>query len=71
MTSHLVRIDTLRPIAIEDLLGATKFWLIQSCGPNVTVVCVTGAGGRLVGALPPDPGVVGRADTSEINEPAL
>ena len=48
LTSGRAKIDALRPIAIEDLLVAMKFRLIQTFEPGIrgAVVCVTGAGGR-------------------------
>ena len=64
LTSGRARIDALRPIAIEDLLGRDEVPPApQLLGPGIldAVVCVTGAGARLVRAVPPDPGVVAGA----------
>ena len=60
LTSGRARIDSLRPIAIEDLLGRDEALADpQLLGPGIcdAVVCVTGAGGSS-GTLPPDPAVV-------------
>ena len=62
LTSGRARIDALRPIAIEDLLGRDEVPADpQLLGPGIrdAVVCVTGAGGSIgSGALSSDPGVV-------------
>ena len=50
LTSGLARIDSLRPIAIEDLLGRDAVSAQpQLLGPGIrnAVVCVTGAGGSI------------------------
>ncbi|EHA62364.1 polysaccharide biosynthesis protein CapD [Synechococcus sp. WH 8016] len=50
LTSGLARIDALRPVAIEDLLGRDPVPPIQELlGPGLrdSVVCVTGAGGSI------------------------
>ena len=50
LTSGLARIDSLRPIAIEDLLGRDAVSSQpQLLGPGIrnAVVCVTGAGGSI------------------------
>ena len=55
ITSGRARIDALRPIAIEDLLGRDSVEpLPELLGPGIRdcVVCVTGAGGSIGGELP-------------------
>lgn len=50
LTSGKARIDTLRPISIEDLLGRDPVSPVpQLLGPGIreSVVCVTGAGGSI------------------------
>ena len=50
LTSGRARIDTLRPVAIDDLLGRDPVPPIHSLlGPGIrdSVVCVTGAGGSI------------------------
>ena len=50
LTSGRARIDKLRPVAIDDLLGRDPVPPIQSLlGPGIrdSVVCVTGAGGSI------------------------
>ena len=50
LTSGRARIDALRPIAIEDLLGRDEVPAIpELLGPGIhdAVVCVTGAGGSI------------------------
>ena len=50
LTSGRARIDALRPIAIEDLLGRDEVHPdTQLLGPGIrdAVVCVTGAGGSI------------------------
>ena len=50
LTSGLARIDSLRPVAIEDLLGRDPVPADPSLlGPGIrdSVVCVTGAGGSI------------------------
>ena len=76
LTSGRARIDTLRPIAIEDLLGRDEVLADpELLGPGIrdAVVCVTGAGGsigselcRQILALSP-----ARLILLEISEPAL
>ena len=76
LTSGRARIDALRPIAIEDLLGRDEVPPIpQLLGPGISnaVVCVTGAGGsigselcRQILALSP-----ARLILLDISEPAL
>ena len=65
LTSGRARIDALKPIAIEDLLGRDEVLSdSQLLGPGIrdAVVCVTGAGGSdWFGALPSDPAFVSRA----------
>ena len=54
ITSGRARIDALRPIAIEDLLGRDSVEpLPELLGPGIRdcVVCVTGAGGSIGGEL--------------------
>ena len=63
-TSGRARIDALRPIQVEELLGRDSVPPDpQLLGPGITgnCVCVTGAGGRSIQALPPDLG----AETEE------
>ena len=51
LTSGRARIDALRPIAIEDLLGRDEVSAdphLLGPGSRDAVVCVTGAGGRVV-----------------------
>ena len=68
LTSGRARIDALRPIAIEDLLGRDEVPVDpQLLGPGIcdAVVCVTGAGFNRFGALSPDPELVaGKAHSS-------
>ena len=50
LTSGRARIDALRPVAIEDLLGRDPVPpLTELLGPGLrdAVVCVTGAGGSI------------------------
>ena len=48
LTSGRARIDALRPIAIEDLLGRDEVPTLQLLGPGIRdAVVVTGAGGSI------------------------
>ena len=47
LTSGRARIDALRPVAIEDLLGRDPVPELLGPGLRDAVVCVTGAGGSI------------------------